>query len=73
MNKIFKKFTLVILILFLTFPNVNSEENKIKIGMLIPMTGENKELGEAIIAEEYELAARLRDQISALSKKSIKK
>ncbi len=49
MNKIFKKFTLVILILFLTFPNVNSEENKIKIGMLIPMTGENKELGEAII------------------------
>mgnify|MGYP001242587032 CR=1 FL=1 len=33
----------------------------------------NKELGEAIIAEEYEIAARLRDEISALSKKSIKK
>ncbi len=49
MNKIFKKLTFVILILILTYSNVNSEENKIKIGMLIPMTGENKDLGESII------------------------
>ena len=33
---------------FLFFPNVNAEE-KIKIGLLIPMTGENKEIGESII------------------------
>jgi len=33
---------------FLFFPNVNAQE-KIKIGLLVPMTGENKEIGESII------------------------
>ena len=33
---------------FLFFPTVNAQE-KIKIGLLVPMTGENKEIGESII------------------------
>ena len=33
---------------FLFFPNVNAKE-KIKIGLLVPMSGENKEIGESII------------------------
>ena len=33
---------------FLFFPNVNAQE-KIKIGLLVPMSGENKEIGESII------------------------
>ena len=33
---------------FLFFPNVNAQE-KIKIGLLVPMTGENKEIWESII------------------------
>ena len=33
---------------FLFFPNVNAQE-KIKIGLLVPMTGENKEIGKSII------------------------
>ena len=33
---------------FLYFPNVYAQE-KIKIGLLVPMTGENKEIGESII------------------------
>ena len=33
---------------FLFFPNVNAQE-KIKIGLLVPMTGENKVIGESII------------------------
>ena len=49
MKKIFKKLSLVILILSSIYMNVNSEESQIKVGLLVPMTGENKELGEAII------------------------
>ena len=33
---------------FLFFSNVNAQE-KIKIGLLVPMTGENKKIGESII------------------------
>ena len=33
---------------FLFFATVNAQE-KIKIGLLVPMTGENKEIGESII------------------------
>jgi len=33
---------------FLFFSNVNAQE-KIKIGLLVPMTGENKEIGDSII------------------------
>ena len=32
---------------FLFFPNLNAQE-KIKIGLLVPMTGENKEIGDSI-------------------------
>ena len=49
MKKFFKKLTLIILVLSSICLNVNSEENKIKVGLLIPMTGDNKELGESII------------------------
>ena len=49
MNKILK-FLLTIFLNFLLFSTlVSSEEEKIKIGLLIPMTGENKNLGEQII------------------------
>ena len=33
---------------FLFFPNVNAQE-KIKIGLLVPMTGDNKEIGKSIV------------------------
>jgi ABC-type branched-subunit amino acid transport system substrate-binding protein len=33
---------------FLIFQGVNAQE-KIKIGLLVPMTGENKKIGESII------------------------
>ena len=49
MKKKFKKLVIILLILFGSFSNANSVENKIKIGMLIPMTGDNKEIGELII------------------------
>ena len=49
MNKIF-------IILFFTFYNlffteglVFAEENKVKIGLLVPLSGENKEIGEQIV------------------------
>ena len=49
MNKIFKKFIFYFLTTFFIYSNVNSEEKKIKIGVLVPMTGANKELGQLII------------------------
>ena len=49
MKKIFKKLTLIILILYSICLNVNSQEIKIKVGLLVPMTGENKDLGMSII------------------------
>ena len=49
MNNIFKNFFFIFLTIFLTNSNVSSEEKKIKIGVLVPMTGENKELGQLII------------------------
>ena len=49
MNKILK-FLLTIFLNFLLFSTLaSSEEEKIKIGLLIPMTGENKNLGAQII------------------------
>ena len=49
MNKIFK-FLLLISFNFLIFStNVYTEEEKIKIGLLVPLSGENKYLGEQII------------------------
>ena len=49
MNKILNKLVFVFLILFFVHSNANSLEEKIKIGVLIPMTGDNKKLGELII------------------------
>ena len=49
MNKKLKKLTIIFFILFGSFSNASSSENKIKIGMLIPMTGDNKEIGDLII------------------------
>ena len=48
MNKIFKKIVFVSLFLFSININVSSEE-KIKIGLLVPITGDDKELGKLII------------------------
>ncbi len=49
MKKKLKKLSIIFLILIGSFSNVGSVENKIKIGMLVPMTGDNKEIGELII------------------------
>ena len=49
MNKIFKIIILLICNLFFIVTPSLSEENKIKIGLLLPLTGENAELGNQII------------------------
>ena len=49
MKKKLKKLTIIFFILISTFSNANSIEEKIKIGMLVPMTGDNKEIGDLII------------------------
>ena len=48
MNKIIKIILLLTLTFFLSLGNVFSEE-KIKIGLLVPLTGENSEMGQSII------------------------
>jgi len=49
MNKIFKNLTLIFLIILLTYSPVSSEEDKLKIGILVPLTGEDKKIGELIL------------------------
>ena len=49
MNKIFKKIIFIFLIIFSIYSRVNSEEQKIKIGILVPLTGDNKTIGQLII------------------------
>ena len=49
MNKIYKKLLIILLIFFSMHSSVISEEKKIKIGLLVPMTGDNKKLGHLII------------------------
>ena len=49
MNKIFKIFIIVSLCILLSFKFTFANEEKIKIGLLVPITGENKELGKLII------------------------
>ena len=47
-----KKITQIILFLTLTFPlsmGKASTEEKIKIGLLVPLTGKNSEIGQSII------------------------
>ena len=49
MIKLIKIIYLIFLtVQFLFFPNVNAQE-KIKIGLLVPMTGKNQEIGKSII------------------------
>jgi ABC-type branched-subunit amino acid transport system substrate-binding protein len=49
MNNIFNKIFWTLLILFLIFSKANSDEGTIKIGVLVPLTGDDKELGQSII------------------------
>ncbi len=49
MFKILKLFLLIFCLIFHQFPSNAYEENKIKIGLLIPITGDNKDLGHQII------------------------
>ena len=42
MNKIFKKIIFILFFIFSIILKVNSEEEKIKIGLLVPMTGNEK-------------------------------
>ena len=49
MKKNLKKFIIILFILIGSFSRANSLEDKIKIGMLVPMTGDNKEIGQLII------------------------
>ena len=49
MKKIIKIISISLLLLFLNFLNLVYANEKIKIGLLVPMTGENKDLGSSII------------------------
>ncbi len=49
MKKNLKKIIIIFLILIGSFSRAYSLEDKIKIGMLVPMTGDNKEIGQLII------------------------
>ena len=49
MKKKLIKLTVIFFIFIGSFSNVDSAEDKIKIGILVPMTGDNKEIGELII------------------------
>ena len=49
MNKILKKICIISSCIFLNFGTGNTNEEKIKIGLLVPITGDNKNLGQLII------------------------
>ncbi len=49
MNKIFKKIIFIFLVFSTMYSGVCAEEQKIKIGILVPLTGDNKNLGQLII------------------------
>ena len=49
MNKFFKIIILLLFGFFLFFPKVIFAEEKIKIGLLVPMTGNDKKLGQQIV------------------------
>ena len=49
MNKFFKIFLIILIFLFSKHPNGLTEDEKIKIGLLVPLSGDNKNLGEQII------------------------
>ena len=49
MKKIIKIISISLLLLSLNFLNLVYANEKIKIGLLVPMTGENKDLGSSIV------------------------
>ena len=49
MNNIFKKLIFIFLIFFSSYSYVYAQEQKIKIGLLVPLSGDNQDLGELII------------------------
>ena len=49
MKKILKIITISSFFLFLNFLNLVNANEKIKIGLLVPMTGDNKDIGKSII------------------------
>ncbi|MDB3888517.1 ABC transporter substrate-binding protein [Candidatus Pelagibacter sp.] len=49
MNKIFRVLFLLIFNFFFIYGHCLSEENKIKIGLLVPLSGDNAELGKQIV------------------------
>ena len=49
MKKIFKFFIITLLTCFVLYPIEITAKEKIKIGLLVPMTGENKDIGSLII------------------------
>ena len=49
MNKFFKIFVIVLFFLFSEHSDGLSEDEKIKIGLLVPLSGDNRNLGEQII------------------------
>jgi len=49
MNKIFILLYLLAFNLFIFVLPANSEDNKVKIGLLIPLTGDNSEIGKQIV------------------------
>ena len=49
MNKFFKIFLIILVFLFSRHSDGLTEDEKIKIGLLVPLSGDNKNLGEQII------------------------
>ena len=49
MNKFFKIILFVFFSFFFLWSTTNSEEEKIKIGLLVPISGDDKKLGQQII------------------------
>ncbi len=49
MNKFFRILLLIIINFFLILTSSLSDEEKIKIGLLVPLSGENKEIGTQIV------------------------
>ena len=49
MNKIFKIYSLIIFGIFLLLSTATATEEKIKIGLLVPISGDNKKLGQQIV------------------------
>lgn len=49
MNKVFKTYVLLIFGFLNLSPSISYSDEKIRIGLLIPITGENKDLGQQII------------------------